>query len=206
MRTHTPSLAATSAAMLLSLKHKRHTARPRRYRNLPQTQYSLQKVFKLPLYAQELVISICAEGQPGDSGRAHCRGTQTDTKVFVRTPRGLQELGTSALGVHGVPWRKRPGLAPGTIPARPSTLGRRCPSAPRPQPVAACRGKTGTATGTSFANACNSSMPCMPWRAAAESLPTRAVSALTRCHGSFRKVKKRCRRADFACNHAVKPE
>ena len=28
----------------------------------------------------------------------------------MRTPRGLQELGTSALGVHGAPWRKRPGL------------------------------------------------------------------------------------------------
>ena len=97
-------------------------------------------------------------------------------------------------------------FAPGTIPARPSTLGRRCPSAPLQQPVAACRGQTGTATRTSFASTLNSSMPCMPWRAAAASLPTRAVSALTRCHGSFRKVKKRCRRADFAWNHAVKPQ
>ena len=50
MRTHTPSLAAT-AVMLLPLKNKRHTARPRRHMNLTQTQYSLQKVFKLPLYA-----------------------------------------------------------------------------------------------------------------------------------------------------------
>ena len=49
MRTHTPSLA----------RYRGHAApideqtppRPRRHTNLTQTQYSLQKVFKLPLYA-----------------------------------------------------------------------------------------------------------------------------------------------------------